>query len=639
LPRIAFGSPRLAPRRFSSVGVTAIVAVAATATGDITMLPFTEEAVARGVSYQLAGHPVGFGFYGFGVGFADFDGDGWPDLFAYGRSDRRLGLFRNLGALGAPGHFVDHTLTSGIPSLMQPSGAYPIDFDGNGVIDLLVVDTVFQPSKLYRQVGDFSFTDVTASSGIVTEGRLTKGCAIADYDGNGYPDIYMCNYVAPGIDSRNQFWRNNGDGTFTDIAPALGLDDPGATLEAVWVDYDLDGDLDLYLSNDRGPYAGFPGNRLFRNDGDGTFTEVTKLSGAAGLELFSMGVAVGDLTGNGHPDFYCTNTTGLAAPLFGAFPLMLNDGTGFYVEAQEQYGVAHPSGGGAWGWGAMFLDFDNDGWLDLYVNLQFGPNRLYHGGPKPPMAEVGGVLGVAGQVDQSSYTAAFADIDGDGSLDLLVHHFGNNLHLHINHEGAARNAVRFRVVGVGTDTQAIGATATLTVGTGKIARTQWRQTHVGGNSYLGVNEQILHFGIGDATVASAATVRWPNHTAVREYSNVPPGIWTAWAPERLGDVDGDGVVGPIDRAAFCAIPDGPVTPGVEIFDFDGDFVIGPADRAAFLERFKGQIADLNGDGVVDGADLGILLTAWGSTDCLADLDGNGIVNGADLGILLAAWSR
>jgi len=600
---------------------------------------FTDEATVRGVNYQVATPPIGFGFYGFGCGFADFDGDGWNDLFVYGRGDRRLGLWRNRGGEGLPGFFDDRTLTSGIAAVAQPSGAYPIDFDGNGTLDLLIVNTVYEQSRLYRQTGHFTFEDVTASSGIVTTGVLTKGCAIADFNGNGFPDIYMCNYVAPGSIWENMLWRNNGDGTFDNVAAELGVDSHGATLEAMWVDYDRDGDLDLYLSNDRGPYPGFPGNQLFRNNGDGTFTEVTDISGAAALELFSMGVAVGDFTRNGYADFYCTNTTTLTPPLLGAFPLMLNPGDGVFVEAQESYGVAFPSGGASWGWGAMFFDFDNDGWLDLHVNLQFDPNRLYRGGPRLPLQDVAPLVGIDGQTTQSSYTGAYADINGNGALDLVVNDHANPVRLYVNHEGTKRNAVRFRVVGVGTDTQAIGASATLTVGSGKSAVSQWQQTRVGGNSYLGVNEQVLHFGIGDATKADAVELRWPNHAAVRHYSNVPPGTWTAWAPQRLGDLDGDGVVGAADRIAFCATPDGPVLPGMEIFDFDGDFVIGSADRAAFLALFQGDLADLNGDGVVDGADLGILLTAWGTSDCVADLSGDGVVDGADLGILLTTWTR
>ncbi len=618
-----------------SVGVGGIQSAAL---GDDPLLPFTEEAVARGIDAMMAPFPAGFGFFGFGCGFADLDGDGWTDAFAYGRSDKRLALWRNRGADGFPGHFQDRTFTSGIAPIVQPSGAYPIDFDGDGLVDLFLVNTGFQQSQLHRNVGNFEFVNATASSGIVTAGHLTKGCAIADFDGDGWPDIYMGNYVTPLGNDANMLWRNLGDGTFENVATAAGVASIGATLEAVWVDYDRDGLLDLYLSNDRGTTVEIPGNQLYRNNGDGTFTEVTATSGAAALAFCSMGVAVGDLTRNGYPDFYCTNSTSPTGETQGEFPLMLNLGNGSYLEGQTIYGVDAPSNGGSWGWGTMMLDVDNDGWLDVHVTLSLDPNRLYRGGPKPPMIDSAAALAIAGQTETFNYSSAFADVDGDGAIDLLFNDMGQPVRLHMNHEGALRTAVRFRVVGVGTDTQAIGASATLTLGRGKSAQSLWTQTHVGGNSYLGVNEQVLHFGIGSATHADAVDLRWPSGTAMRPYTSVPAGTWTAWPPERLGDLDGDGVVGPADRLAFCAAQ-GPVIPGTEIFDFDGDFVIDLADRAELIGRFTGTIADLDGNGVVDGADLGMLLTAWGTSSCVHDLNGDGTVNAVDLGVMLLAWTR
>jgi enediyne biosynthesis protein E4 len=607
---------------FASIVLTAGLARA----GDI--VPFTSEAGSRGLNFTMMPYPPISGYYGFGCGFADFDSDGDRDVIVVGAANGRVGLFENVG-----GTFIDRSLTSGIFPMTALSSFATADYDNDGDEDLLLT-RVIEPSGLYRNDGNFTFTEVTFAAGIDTA-RLAKGACWGDYDGDGWIDLFICNYFyffgPPGA-SENQLYRNNGDGTFEDVAPALSLNSDGASLEAVWTDYDRDGDLDLYVSNDRGPYAGFPANELYRNDG-GTFTDVSQSSGAD-ARLFSMGLACGDLDSNGRVDFFCTNTTDPAPPLFGAFPLLLGSPKGTFTQAQDLWGVAHPTTN--WGWGSTFFDWNNDGRLDLYVHDQFSPNSLFQNNGRPPLVDVAAAAGIEGS-NLASYCSAFGDVDGDGDIDVLMNNMGEAVTLFINKEGEKRNAVSFRVISTASRAAAVGANASLTVG----KTTLYRESYAGGNSYLGQNELNLHFGLDAATTATSAVVRWPANGPTRTFSSIPANhTWTIYPPAKLGDGDQDGDIDAADRVALCDAL-GNVEPGTELFDFDGNFVVGSSDVMALKTLFLAaglKWSDLNGDNHVDAADLAIILGAWGSTDCVKDLDGSGEVSATDLSILLGDWS-
>ncbi len=590
--------------------------------------PFTSEAAVRGLGYSVMTYPPQSGFYGFGCGFVDFDSDGDLDVITLGDPTGRVGLFENLGG----GVFADRTLTSGIAPLTALSSFACADYDLDGDVDIFL--TRFQqPSRLIRNEGGFQFTVLTTGTGLGVN-RRTKAACWGDYDNDGYPDLFVCNYyyfTGGSNASRNQLFRNNGDGTFTETGLALGLGSEGASLQAVWTDADRDGDLDLYVSNDRGTYKGFPPNEFYLNNGDGTFTEIGAANGS-NAAFFSMGLAAGDLDGNGRVDFYCTNTTDEVPPLLGEFPLLLQDASGMFAQVQGDWGVARPTE--TWGWGASFFDWNNDGHLDLYVHDQFRPNRLFQNNGAPPLVDVTPLAAVGGS-DLASYCSAFGDIDGDGDIDVLMNNLGEPITLFVNQEGAKRAFVSLRIVGERSRAEAIGANAELRVG----KRVLYRESYAGGNSYLGQNEMRLHFGLANAAAADAATVRWPSNGPARELGPVPAGNWSVYPPSRLGDADQDGVLSHADRVAMSNAV-GAVVPGTEMFDFDGDFAVTAADFAAFRPRFEEagrRWADLNGDGVVNASDLSILLAGWGVGAGLADLDSNGVVNGSDLSMLLAMW--
>jgi hypothetical protein len=551
--------------------------------------PFTEEAAARGIVYPMQPDPQLSGYLGFGCGLVDLDADGDSDAVIIGRTDGMVGLFENDGT----GHFVDRSVGSGIPLLTQASALAAADYDGDGRLDLYLTQ-VGEKNVLARNLGGFLFSNVAAAAGVDDAGA-GKGAAWGDYDSDGWLDLYVANYngIVPGTSLLdNKLYRNRGDGTFEDVSVAQTVDDFGYGFMPVWFDYDRDGDVDLYLSNDRGHLPPlFHGNQLWRND-KGQLVNVSVGSGAD-LGLFSMGVACGDFDGNLAPDLYCTNVGGYVD---GFNPLFLNQGNGTFVESSAPAGVDQY----ITSWGAIFFDFDNDGIQDLYVNNMMAPNTLYKGTGVFPCIEMAAAAKLEGTA-MASFSAAVADIDGDGDFDVLENNLGGNATLYINHEGEKRNFLRLRLHGLAGNKDAVGGRVLARVGT----YYQMREVLAGANSYLGQNESVVHFGMGAATVADDVSVRWPAKVATRRLKNVPAGVeWDVWPPTMLGDVDHDGHRTEVDFAAFvAAYKAGAVQPGSEIMDFDGDWDVDFIDYRSFLSRYEGPIQDCDGNGIIDLIDI------------------------------------
>jgi FG-GAP-like repeat/ASPIC and UnbV len=611
------------------LGIVGLCRVTATAVagGGSGVTPFTEEALARGISYELNATLNGFGLFGFGTGFADLDRDGDADIILLGESTGLVGIFENDGT----GNFTDRSASSGVANLVRPSSYAVGDLDGDGHADLFITQ-IDNPSKVYRGLGNFTFVDVSAGSNTAINGPA-KAASLADFDADGDLDIFVAVYrnaTPGGVGKPSSLFRNDGNFVFTDVAAANHLTNPAYSFTGAWVDYDLDGDLDLYVSNDRGHAAPFfQGNQLFRND-NGELLDVSGPSGA-GIQLWSMGLGVGDMDNNGYPDFYCTNIANANGPLQGMNPLMLNQGNGTFVRADQQWGV----GLFKTGWGAEFLDFDGDGSHDLYVNNQFIANTLFRGAATPPALDVSSVANCPGAPPNYSYSSASADIDGDGDPEILVSDMGVNILLYMNHEGDERNSVRIRVVGGAGNPTAIGATL--------IGRLEprgqpiFRDIHAGGRSYLGHNMPEAQFGLSQRTSLYEVVVRWPAGTAggaIRTITGLPAnGLWDVYPPALLGDADGDGSITSEDRQAFDTCNARGFMHGCEMMDFDGDSDIDDTD----LFLFNKKASDFDGDGFVGASDIAILLGFWGTANALCDLSGDGTVGSDDLAMLLGAW--
>lgn len=527
-----------------------------------TDLTFAELSLQRGVNYVL-GTP--FAQYGAGQGMVDLDNDGDLDLVILGATNGLVGVYENLGG----GQFVSRSFSTGITPLTAPAGFSAADYDGDGDTDLFLSGW-FVSNRLLRNNGNLTFTDVTAAAGMTFSGA-SGATAWSDYDGDGWLDLYLTVRTgANGDPTHNRLYRNLGNGTFVDIGATLGVDagvDP--TLLPAFFDFDRDGDDDLYLGTDKGS-AGVWKNRLYRNDG-GAFTEITT-SAAAAAYVDCMGIAIADLNFDGFFDLYLTN-------IQVGNKLLMHNGQDAFVDQTAAAGVASF----AYGWGTVFADFNDDTHPDLYVcNLQSN-NRLYEGSATWPLSDVASQAGVA--TPNTSYCVSVGDVDNDGDLDMLVGETNTRVKLYINNTVNANHAARFRVVGQGHNTQAIGAQLDLEVGG------VWQAFEVrAGHNFKAMNELTVHAGLGTATAADTVVVRWPGTGDTRTLSGAPADVqWTVYPPEALGDVNRDGRLTRTDLFALLTrLRDGaaPIAPGEEVMDMDGDFDVDAEDAILLAARVR-----------------------------------------------------
>lgn len=514
--------------------------------------PFTEEAVARGINYYTPGRASIEGF-GYGLAFADLDGDRDPDIVVMGQTSGLAGIYENIGG----GMFNDRSAGNGIPVLDGRSGVVALDYDADGDLDLFFTQIDY-PNVLVRNDGNFQFTDVSAAAGVNHTGRGT-GAAVGDYDGDGWLDIHVPNYGSP-----DRLYRNLGNGTYTDMAPTLGVADPWRGWQSVFFDMDFDGDADLYVSNDKKVAVETQmHNRLYENIG-GTFSDISTTSGTD-ANIYSMGLGVGDFDGNGLQDVYCTNLA--VEPNY----LFLNQGAGLFASSASLTG----SESFRTGWGAVIFDYDNDGHQDLYVCNMAGPpigampqNRLYvHAGAWPCVDQAAAL-----KVDdaKNSFAVAVADIEGDGDLDLLVQNNDDQIRLYVNHEGEKRNWIKFDVVGQGNNVFAVGAHVSVRVGS------TWRHREIiaGGNNFKSQNELLVHVGLDAAVTTDQISINWPGGTTRGLTGYGINQTWSLYPPEKLGDFDQNATFDGADTAGFADCltghQPGAVTPGCEMMDFQGD---------------------------------------------------------------------
>lgn len=572
------------------VGIAVHFGSAAARSGDF-ILPHTEEAVQRGLVYDI--QPL-FSEQGLGFGMAvvDLNGNGHQDVVVMGHPTGLIGFFENDGT----GHFVDrsfHDSEGNDPKwvMTRPSGLAVADYNGDGMLDIYLTQQKNQttgaqyPNFLLRNEGGFMFSDVTAAAGVHNMGN-SQGAAWGDFDNDGWLDLYLNNYSfsPPDPVDWNRLFQNRGDGTFVDVSVQQTVNNGGMSFTAAFTDINRNGWLDLYIANDRGHYPGLPENQLWRND-NGQYENICETSGAC-LGLYSMCVAVGDYTGNGYPDFYITNIAHPAA-YNGWNPLIVNQGDDTFTEECAQAGVCSV----LTSWAAIFYDYDNNGWLDIYVCNQgasglYVPNRLYSNTGVYPANQVAAAAAVQGNSGWS-YNAAVGDVTGNGALDLILNNYGPvggppvNVELFINHEGARRNWIRFDVVGHDGNLHAIGANIEVTAD----GHTQWREIYAGGNNYKAQNELVFHFGMDDAAVADEIIVNWPGLRGSRTLSNYPANQrWRIYPEEMLGDADGNGVINVFDLLALLSNW-GAIQPGTERMDMNGDGTINVFDLLGLLGKW------------------------------------------------------
>jgi hypothetical protein len=522
-------------------------------------LNFTNEGVVRGVPFRL-----GFNYAQVGAGsaLADLDNDGDLDILIAGGLGGTFGLYENDGS----GFFTDRSLTSGLTPMVA-SGVSVADYDNDGDLDIHVPGW-FQPSRLYRNDGNLTFTDVAPQAGLDLSAP-SMAAAWGDYNHDGHLDLYQTvRTFTDGSNIENHFYHNNGDGTFTDIAVQLGIEAHGdPSCLPAFFDYDRDGDDDIYIGTDKGSdvFPPFLHNKLYRNNGDGTFYNATYEAGVEAW-IFCMGIAVGDLDFDGYFDMYLTN-------IMQGNILFMNNGDLTYRDDTVAAGMESLRVG----WGTAFADFDNDGHLDNYVcNIQ-GANRLYRGADVAdwPLVDEAPQAGV--DVIWDVYCVSIGDIDGDNDLDMLVGNTNRRVNLFINNsaDAAKNNWVRLTVEGSPQNQQCVGAC--VEVDSGGI--TQVREVRAGVN-YKSQDEFTLHYGLSQNESIDEVRL-FLQGGVVRTLTNVPiNGEWTLYTPDRLGDADNDGhiSVDEIQQAMLVRTgPGGQLSPGNEVFDMDGDFDIDSDD--------------------------------------------------------------
>ena len=485
---------------------------------------------------------------GSGVCILDFDGDALPDVYFVQSAPlpdappdpaSRAALYRNNG----DGTFTDATETAGVGNEGRYGmGCAVADYDNDSDSDLYV--TNFGANTLYRNNGDGTFRELGRAAG-VDNPLWGTSAAFADYDGDGWLDLFVANYldftlakhkrcgdVARRLISychpdaydgiQNALYHNDGDGTFSDVTRKAGLwSTEGKGLGVVWTDYDDDGDPDLYVANDS------VRNFLYRNDGDGTFTDVTLLSGTGyseeGRPEAGMGVDAGDADGDGRFDLFVTNLSNEVNELYR------NNGDGTFSI------ITHPSGLGEpsllfVGFGTSFLDADDDGDLDLYITnghvmddieaysdsiTHRERDFLFENLGKGRFAERGESAGAFFRDRDVGRGVAILDYDRDGRLDVaLTRNAGPGRLLH-NETPLLNHWLSVRLRGTRSNRDGIGARLGLTAG----GRTQVAERR-GGSSYLSASEGIVHFGLGKESGPARLRVRWPSGR-VETFSDLP----------------------------------------------------------------------------------------------------------------------
>ena len=521
-----------------SLGIL-LFSVAGQTKGPANEIHFTDITEQAGISFKHVSSPekkyIVESMSG-GVALFDYDNDGYLDIYLVNsltvdmvkaKQKTRSLLYHNNG----DGTFSDVTDKAGVGDIGWGMGVAIGDYDNDGFEDIYV--TCLGPNHLLRNTGKGTFTDVTQRAG-VADPRWSAGASFVDYDNDGKLDLFVSNYVDFDVNNLPEFgkgrscqfkgipvqcgprglkgagdtlYHNNGDGTFTDVSKKAGVSDPDGYygLGVICSDFDEDGLVDIFVANDSTP------NFLYHNNGDGTFKEIGFGSGTAvnenGSEQGSMGVTLGDYDHDQKLDLFITNFDDDYNTLYH------NDGKGSYTDVSYAAKIAAVSLPYV-AWGTKFFDYDNDGWVDLLVvNGHVYPqlptyrqrNFVHHNNHDGTFTEVGAQLGSSFAEKRTGRGAAFGDIDNDGDVDVVINNLDGPPQVLRNDGGNVNNSILIKTIGVKSNRDGIGARVKVVAGD----LTQIDEVH-SGDSYLSQSDLRLQFGVGKATKIDSIEVRWPS---------------------------------------------------------------------------------------------------------------------------------
>jgi len=518
-----------------------------TATGQVPNYPqLVDITKSTGISFDHKSNPEGKFIaesMSGGVALIDYDGDGWPDIYFTNAQSVEMALhgIKSRSALfhnNRDGTFTDVTDKAGVGYPCWAMGAVVGDYNNDGRPDLLV--TCLNGVVLYRNNGDGTFTDVTKASGLDSDTGWATGAAFGDYDNDGHADLFVSHYVDFHLDNLPLFgsskgckylgldvqcgprglkglpdnlYRNNGNGTFTDVSKQAGVDDAERRygLTSIWSDFNNDGKLDLFVTNDG------EANYLYQRDDAGKFEDVALLAGvsanADGVEQANMGIAIGDYLHSGRISLAISHFDVEYTALYA------NEGGMNFTDSSIASGIARGTQGYV-GWGDAFVDFANNGWLDFFqvnghvypqvdtthtATHYLEPKLLFLDQRDGTFQNISRRVGPALEIPQVSRGLAVGDLFNDGRMEAVVENLVGEPMI-LRPEGGPKNHwVSFQLEGVECNRLALNARVRVTAGD----LVQLGEVFSGG-SYLSQSDLRLHFGLGSYARLDRAEVLWPD---------------------------------------------------------------------------------------------------------------------------------
>ena len=483
-------------------------------------ISFSNEASNIGIE-AICGNSL----YGSGITFFDYDNDGWDDITIASAHGDPIRFFKNIN-----GNFVEQTLNIA-PNNWRNKQVNWVDIDNDGDNDLFVTSDTHS-NRLYENLGNMVMQDITVSSGMLTDVLVTYGASWGDYNKDGFLDVFISNRSTS---IPNVLYKNNGDNTFTITNSTAGIINTGMlSFCSAFFDYNNDGHQDIYVANDKIENS----NTLYKNNGDGTFTDVSAISGA-GISIDAMSVTIGDYNADGWMDIYITND--IPGNVF-----LKNNGDGTFTDIAQSNGTTFNSVG----WGAVFLDAENDADLDLYVSGEHDgsvPGYLSSALYQNDNNDEFNIINSAMPGDLAiSYSNAIGDTDNDGYPEIAVNHINHdNIFLWKNSTPHTNNWLKVKLEGTESNRSGIGSLIEISLNGTK----QFRYT-LCGEGYLSQNSASEFFGLGGATSIDYVKVKW--------LSGVEDIIYNLDVNEQINIVEGSSLSINNNKLALMKIHPNPV---------------------------------------------------------------------------------